>query len=96
MSIGTFMSIGTLMSIVRSIGRLLIAPATAAATGLPTGAVTAQERAAIAQEAAADTEVAAGIGAEAAAAIADHPDRDRSRPDRCAASGRPIRTAALS
>jgi hypothetical protein len=72
MLIGTFTSIGTSMSTVTSTtGPRLIAPDTAAATGLATGAVIVP--------AAADTEVAAGIGAEAAAATADRPDRDLSR-----------------
>jgi hypothetical protein len=48
-------------------GPRLIAPDTAAATGLATGAVIVP--------AAADTEVAAGIGAEAAAATADSQTR---------------------
>jgi hypothetical protein len=63
-------------------GPRLIAPDTAAATGLATGAVIVPAAATIALEVeatAADTEVAADIGAEAAAATADRPDRDRSR-----------------
>jgi hypothetical protein len=83
------MSIGTSTST----GRRLIAPVTAAATGPDTAAI-AQVAGAIGPVAAdialaaaaiaaagtaAATEVAAGIGAAAAVAIADRPDRDRSQ-----------------
>ena len=57
-------------------GPRLIAPDTAAATGLATGAVIVPAAAAIT---AAATEAAAGTGAEVAGATADRPDRDRLR-----------------
>jgi hypothetical protein len=77
-SIGMSTSIETFTSIGTSTGRLLIAPATVAATGPDTAdivqVVGAIGPAAAAIEAAADTEAAVAIGAGAAAGIADRPD----------------------
>jgi hypothetical protein len=103
MSIGTFTSTGPRFTTGR--GTAADIAQVAAATGSGMAEAIAQMPEAIAAGATvAATEVAEeGIGAaatEAAAATADRPYRDRSGaagvPDRCAASGCHIRTAASS
>jgi hypothetical protein len=88
------MSIGTSTLIATSTGRRPIAPVTAP-TGPATAAVIVLAAAAIAVEAtAADTEVAAaGATADSQTGIGRGAN---SLPDRCAASGWAISTAALS